>query len=225
MPWRARLEGEESELRQLAAVFTQPGLHIIETPDGFILRSDLFPDSIEAPGVRILLDEMLESLNGSAILHLGTTRNVTAPQLVLERAGKTTGVLQVTQRAALAAGPIHGTPEPEVLPKLVACAHRSPAAAKVLRLWSYRSYDWVQLYRIYEVVRDDAGGDSKVDARGWATVSALNRFRQTANSPHVLGDEARHGALKQDPPRRPMPRDEAVGLITGLVDRWLGSLA
>ena len=78
---------------------------------------------------------------------------------------------------------------------------------------------WVNLYRIYEMIEDDMKG--KIVQNEWATRSLLERLSRTANHPDSIGDEARHGRQKQDPPKNPMPLSEAKALIETIMHNWL----
>ncbi len=55
----------------------------------------------------------------------------------------------------------------------------------------------------------------------WMSKAQKTRFTQTAQSPHVLGDEARHGRQKEQPPKNPMPIQEAIDLITRTTHEWI----
>ena len=85
-------------------------------------------------------------------------------------------------------------------------------------------WDWflgksLSLYRIYEMIEDDMKG--KIVQNEWATRSLLERLSRTANHPDSIGDEARHGRQKQDPPKNPMPFSEAKALIETIMHNWL----
>jgi len=88
--------------------------------------------------------------------------------------------------------------------------------ATVLRLLGDHPKDWVNLYRIFEVVEDDAGGIRKIAKKGWATKKAIKRFKHTANF------VARHGT-KINPPKNPMTPSEAESLIKTIINSWVQS--
>jgi len=73
------------------------------------------------------------------------------------------------------------------------------------------------LYKVFEVIREDAGNIVK---KGWCTEAELKRFTQTVNSPEALGVNARHG--KTIPaPSDPMSLSSAESLIRNLLSKWL----
>jgi hypothetical protein len=102
--------------------------------------------------------------------------------------------------------------------QIVAIAGTNERVEKALRLFGTRELDWVNLYRIYEVI-----GESAVEC--WTTKKERVRFRQSANHPIVSGDDARHGISKATPPVEPMELPEAQGLIMRVFTNWIQDLA
>ncbi|RIJ85304.1 hypothetical protein RSP822_17085 [Ralstonia solanacearum] len=96
------------------------------------------------------------------------------------------------------------------------------AVAKVLRLLSDRdAMSWVGLYRIYEVIEDDVGGQHKLENRGWGPKEDLKRFKHSANSVQVGGDNSRHGKEPQAPPKNPMTLADAERYVKLMLNAWL----
>lgn len=78
-------------------------------------------------------------------------------------------------------------------------------------------YTWVNMYRIYEVINSDAN----IIKHGWSTKKTVKDFTRTANSPQVLGKEARHGSSKEEPPKYPMSLEEAKEFINEIFNKWI----
>ncbi len=72
--------------------------------------------------------------------------------------------------------------EPDIS-NFILLALRDKAIAKALRLCS-RDLNWVNLYRIYEVISEDAGGIADKN---------IQIFKASANNSNVTGDFSRHG--------------------------------
>ena len=83
-------------------------------------------------------------------------------------------------------------------------AGKSEAVARVLCLHGNDKLDWVNLYRIFEIICGDVGGSDAIAASIWASKAAIRRFKHTANSPGAIGDESRHGSERDQPPADPM---------------------
>jgi len=87
----------------------------------------------------------------------------------------------------------------------------------VFRLFRDFEHDWINLYKVYEIVYQDAG---RTKIEQW-TNKKIGLFTQTANSQRAIGDDARHAVDKHDPPKEPMSLPEADALIRNLLKQWL----
>jgi hypothetical protein len=79
-------------------------------------------------------------------------------------------------------------------------------------------HNWINLYKVYEIVNKDAG-KKKIEL--WITKKKISQFTHTANSQSAIGDDARHGVDLNDPPKEPMSLSEADALIMTLLQKWL----
>ena len=86
-------------------------------------------------------------------------------------------------------------------------------------IWANRKHDWVNLYKIYEIVEERGGLAVTAVSR-----SEIRRFKHTANHQGAAGPDARHARLDADPPKTPMALDEADVLAGRLLRDWLTSL-
>ncbi|WP_173066912.1 hypothetical protein [Sulfurimicrobium lacus] len=96
-----------------------------------------------------------------------------------------------------------------------------------MRLFSL-DHDWVNLYRIYEVIEEDAKQPGKpkrgwVVKRGWATPDEYDAFTGSANNASVAGDHSRHGKINGGTPQRTMHLDEARHTVQRILRDWLNS--
>ncbi len=92
----------------------------------------------------------------------------------------------------------------------------------VFRQFREFDHNWINLYKIYEIVEKDAGKINKIHRiEQWITKKKIRDFKQTANSKRAIGDDARHGVDDNDPPKEPMSLSEADALIRNLLKQWL----
>jgi hypothetical protein len=98
-------------------------------------------------------------------------------------------------------------------------ARGDEAVSRALRVFAQGSVRWGDLYHAFEIVQASVGG--RMFDYGWISRQEANLFTWTANSPAVLGEQARHGHEQTEPPANPMAEDEAQQLIRDLVSRWL----
>jgi hypothetical protein len=96
---------------------------------------------------------------------------------------------------------------------------RNPVIAKALRLRNSDDLDWVDLYRLYEVIKSDVG--RLIHQLGWARHDELQRFSHTANSVAATGDKGRHGVERSRPPSKPVSLSDARELIDRILLAWL----
>ena len=85
--------------------------------------------------------------------------------------------------------------------------------AKVMRLMTYEM-DWINLYRIYEVIRDDIGSQRVLIERGWCKKFQVNAFTGSANNSSVSGDLSRHGRTDSPIPSKIMELREGRNFVS-----------
>lgn len=101
-------------------------------------------------------------------------------------------------------------------------AEEDEIVKNVFRLFREFEHNWINLYKIYEIVKKDAGKKNNIDRiEQWITKKKISQFTHTANSQSAIGDDARHGVDHNDPPKEPMSLSEAVVLIKNLLKQWL----
>lgn len=83
---------------------------------------------------------------------------------------------------------------------------------------------WFDLWKSFEVIREAGGPETAITANGWTTQDEIDRFKETANSYHAVGDAARHALLSRRPPANPMTLDDGDEFVRRLLERWVESL-
>ncbi|MDW7972794.1 MAG: hypothetical protein RMI01_06285 [Thermodesulfovibrio sp.] len=103
--------------------------------------------------------------------------------------------------------------------QLIFAAKKDNSIEKALQFFSKNT--WIDLYKVYEIIRDDVGGEHQIVANNWATKNDLERFSRTAQSKDAIGDDARHASKKYTPPAKPMSFNEAKELKKRILIKWL----
>jgi hypothetical protein len=98
-------------------------------------------------------------------------------------------------------------------------AQSDEVVSRALRVFGQGRVRWSDLYHSFEIVQASVG--SRMFDEDWITREETNLFTWTANSPAAVGEQARHGHQRNDPPPNPMSEDDALTLIQGLVRHWL----
>jgi hypothetical protein len=227
--WRVTLIGDSWDLGSLAEL----GVGVTGDGNTFVLYSAEFERFTDASEVRQHAIKLVEMLNGIARIAVGDFDPVEVGAVHGDDGDGTHSVLvvdkvRVRARAkvrivdATTGSPVVTTTPSGVPASWVSIAARDQNVRQALRLIA-GAVDPVNLYRVFEVIRADVGGEDQVVTKGWATRSGIRRFRHTVNSVNALGDAARHGAEPGQPPADPISVPEAAAFVWGLLAKWLAS--
>jgi len=117
-------------------------------------------------------------------------------------------------------------PPPSAAPGYVALAQRHGQVAEVLDLFAEPGeWGWVDLYKVFEIVREDVGGEDQLRDAGLALKREIAAFRASANLPSVSGSAARHARGSAGVPKHTMTIGEGRRFIRALVAAWLDRLS
>ena len=102
----------------------------------------------------------------------------------------------------------------------------NPDAREALHILgeSNRHIDWVGLYKVYEIVRENIRPRDLV-GESLLTSAERTAFTGSANRPDVSGPLARHARMGGKPPTRTMALVDARQLITRMVADWLDAIS
>ena len=195
---------------------------VVENDQVVIITSSLVVGDIDLlnsnniweAGLRIT--EFIDIINGAAIVegvilnHISLLKvvyeNPEGKQLILGNVGRMEGILPGVR-----------IDKPDIS-KIIPLALKDEAVAKALRL-SSRELDWANLFRIYEVIKEDIGKFPK-DIH-----SMLNIFTTSANKSSIVGDSARHGTIKDKgkQPKKIMSYPDAKFLIVKTLREWINN--
>ena len=113
---------------------------------------------------------------------------------------------------------------PPAGPRYLSLAARDGDVAEVLKIMaSSAGVNFVELYKVYEIIRHVGGLDAAMRAAG-ISKNTVTRFTRTANHQAASGEIARHARSSEVPPANPMPIEEARALIGRLAGAWAGML-
>lgn len=121
-----------------------------------------------------------------------------------------------------AGNPVEQSPPLDLLHDAPLMGDHNPDVAKVLRLLGMcRVGDYTALFRVFEVIFEDVGGEARLIQNGWTSRTQIARFKHSCQHPLVAGDNARHGVQSNDPPSNPMHPAEADRYLLALARLWL----
>jgi len=234
--WLVRLKGEKFDLQDLPVLLTSPEVTVIEEDGKYYLKSEDFNSLTDAGDVLAASKPILETINGALLLYLGGFQTIEADGTVIgiDENGKhhnyafisptsIIGRSRVSARLTVMKtnGTVNSSRQPSKVKSWIAVARQNKNVADAFHFFGKPT--WSNLYKAYEIIRDDVGGENEIVEKGWVKKSNITRFRRTAQNPEVLGDDARHARTKDEPPKKPMPLSEATSLIQTLLKNWLRS--
>ena len=80
---------------------------------------------------------------------------------------------------------------------------------------------WWNLYKIYEIINEDIGGQRRLYKL--IDKDQIKLFTQAAQSRELLGDNARHASKKYAPPKVKLTLEQACHIIVVLFKKWVDS--
>jgi hypothetical protein len=192
------------------------------------LESPHFEGLTEPGAVQRSARKLLDLVNGAAALVDPSYRPVVLMNRFRDDAGQNfvlaSANLTARSRLAVATAEVRGPdgkvvppppPPPTLGPEYMAAASRDPNVREVLDVLSDGPGDWVELYKVFEVIRDD-GKPTK-----WAAEADYSAFRASANLPSVSGADARHARRSSGNPKRTMSIHEARDFIRKVSIAWI----
>lgn len=231
MEWRIILSGNSAELGDLSQALTGADVTIRREGEEYVLRASSLQALDSADAVKDEAERLIAHLDGAARLAFNARTPICVKTIgYWDEGGKryflsltTAAPTRSTLGSALLFEDAYAEEmtSPNPLAVWVRIADDNENVAKALRLLGNRRMNWGDLYRLIEVVEYDLGGRDEIKKRGWATEDALARFRHTANSVAVSGDNARHGKEYTRPPARPLTLDEGQAFVESVIRAWL----
>jgi hypothetical protein len=237
--WEVQISGRASDLDHLCRHFTAPP--VVVTKDDrdscYLLQSASFRSLSEPNAVRDAATSLLAVLSGaltfvrgsdeplqSGAVYLRHTDGHRDIFVLLEGITIRTEVGDIGASITNCDGAVREvTPPPRPTVSLTRAALSDAAISKALRLLGSDANTWVGLYRLHEVVEADVGGEHQMVKRGWGSSRQLKRFKHSANSVAVAGDNARHGKELSLPPGAPMSLSEAKAYVLYVLQAWLSA--
>lgn len=220
MGWRAYIETDDFTISILREQFRGPELHVDAEDGGLFVTGTRFAGCTAALEAHERAHVIAREL--TAVCRM--IDSSCAPVRYLSSVRDDSVVAGTTQfaeaRMAAHSRLMGGGPPAPIYPNVMACAGHDGAYAEALRwMGSPEPLDASAVYKVFELLRESAGGTEGFLKRvGW-TRSTLSSFTGTLNTPGALGDGARH-AIGQQPPKKPLSLNECILLIADAVRKW-----
>ncbi|MBW8831652.1 MAG: hypothetical protein JF606_19975 [Burkholderiales bacterium] len=234
--WVTELTGHEFDLEDLVHWTSRNAFNVLKAsvedlPDKYHLRLPISLVGMDHKTVIQRAEQVMVALNGlGAILapnyggvefssSMNTVDGTGQRRDAVMSLQGTTIRTAVGRLNAIANGQAMADSSKGMAAQILAEADGSDAVHDALVLMGRLKPTWSELYVAYELV--ETNDADPMYSEGWIDRTALALFKRTANSRTALGVHARHGEETKDPPPKPMPYEDALGLVRTLVNRWL----
>lgn len=228
--WSVQIVGDNFDLDDLPGWFNSNELKVVKEANGYYLYSNRFSSVKDAKEVRIIAEKLVEKMLGAAMLIRSNLKPFKLGNVNRQNEDGSKDIyFKVSIKASTRSKATFGVYSNGVAQKantskaalIFDVADNDKKVEHALRIWGKEPHDWINMYKILEIIESDVGG--KIYQEGLANKSEVDRFTQTANSVEALGDKARHGIKKVPLPKKPMTIQEAQYLIRSLINKWIDS--
>ncbi len=236
--WQIQITGHAYDLEDVYENQNSASWSVVEDNEEFFLQSKVFYELEDADEVREAARRIISLINGSAKLKISGFRPIEIGNVYyIDEEGKRLIFVKfqesISARSRLKTeANVIGSNGSEVmqeneLPDLIeptfSLAVSDPNVSDALRLYASIELNWADLYKIYEIIRDDVGGSQQLFDREYVLKKELRNFSHTAQHPGAIGDDARHARIASEVPANPISLVEANLLISTLLNKWIDS--
>lgn len=225
MGWRAGLEGEPLDLDALVEqLASETQVRVVRDCAGVWLEGTALDSSPDSSSAYAAARELLPVVNGAAVAHDSGFRPVRLSDVVTDgsvrhvfASARLEGRSRLTASLTVHDAEGNAITGPSVRPALAAAveaATRAPVVREALALLSQPELGWFQIYKLYEILKEDVDLTTLGSAADWKALTA------SANKPNVSGDAARHARGGAGIPKRTMTLGEAQTFIKAAVAKW-----
>jgi hypothetical protein len=231
--WRVELSGDNYNLAELSKSFSSEKQMISKESERYFLSSSNFNEISDADIIHRKSEIIVGLINGGSKVIECLKKPITVGSIEsFDDSGKKNVYIYASTALSFSAAvrptlTINGIEQESLiyknLPIWIMLAAHNENVAKVFKYLEIGNDDIDILYKIYEIIEDDVGGEKVITENKWASSNKIGLFRRTANSPDAIGIKARHGVQKNQPPLKPMSLNESKSFISQLLKYWLDS--
>lgn len=218
---RVQLIGQEIDLKIAMDYFETDLFSIVKFDEEFFICSNKFNDTKDTNKVSEIAKNIIEKINGILKLKFQGYNNVSLGSLFIfeDEQGINRIIemfVEMSGRGILYATTNNTEEEKKNQNNRTENLLIDSKIKDVFHFYSQPT-TWINLYKIYEIIRDDTGDKRIIQ---FLSKKELSRFKATAQSRKQIGDNARHAAKKFIGHTEPMTIEEADCLIKTLITNW-----
>lgn len=223
------LQGEKEDFKFLTSFLITGDWTITEREGKSFLKTSISKTIGEVSVIRDIGLNFLEKLNGAAkLIYLGFQK-IEISSIYFQKEGVEEHIIlidvKIKHREGKMPVPILSKyegneselPIQTILEYYLMKANNNQSVKDALHF--FNDVTWFNLYKVFEIIRDDVGGPNKIEKlyeKKW-----IKTFTQAAQSRELLGDNARHAAKKYKVPDTELSIYDAHKIIRGIFHNWI----
>ena len=222
-----KLIAEKIDINDIKTQLNASSWKITEEPDGFFLSSPILDKLNDPREITSKAKQFLDVINGAANILYSNHKPVDTG--IIKQKGENGGYnitvlidstieLRSRMNGTLTANRDHEThPIQTTVESWIEKAEKHQSIRDALHF--FNEVTWWNLYKIFEIIRDDVGGQKGLNRL--LDRKKTSHFTQAAQSRELLGDMARHASRKYKRPTTNLTLQEARDLIIELFKNWI----
>lgn len=223
--YKVKVSGHQIDLTTAENAIKCDMFSIVQIGTEYFICSNNFNDLSDSNDLFAIAEEILEIINSSLTITVSGFKALKLEHLYIkDNNGEISKVVNMSTNmtgrghltASLSTNNLENVGSSISLTStLINKIKEKPTLADVLHFYS-TPITWNNLYKIYEIIHDDIGDEVKIITGS----NQLSRFKGTAQSRKLIGDEARHASKYIIGTQNPMTIMEACELINNLIFVW-----
>lgn len=202
-----------------------PGVETFAQKDRTFIRTNRVQHLLNPGEIKTTSEELLELLNGIVRVECPYYVGVKLKGLIRVFQDGTSQGIAMTDVSVLGLDQVKLIREyiertPSQAQSIDILARTDKDVCEALRLFSLRDDPFMNLHKIFEILREDSGGVDAIVHRFGTSRKEIKRFTATANHP-ATGRQSRHARLKADPVHSPMSSSEARNFVHSILKSWI----
>ncbi|MES2618114.1 MAG: hypothetical protein V4613_09550 [Bacteroidota bacterium] len=220
-----KLEGEIEDINDLKRTLTSKEWEIVEMENIHYLTSQLIDNLVDKTEIKKLSWPFLALLNGGASIANHLHKQVTTNSYIrYDEQGLKNIVISLEPfefRLPLKTNNYEipsNDKNQSLVETWVEKAQRHDNIKDIL--FFFKEVSWINLYKIYEIIRDDVGDEVQLFKDFPNHKSNIKKFTNIANNRNAIGEKARHGSKKNAAPSYKLSIEEAHSIVRNLFEEW-----
>ena len=219
----AELIGDKLDIEDLQSGLSSINWTITKDEDKYYLNSELLDELSDNREIVSKAGEFLDIINGGAnVLYSNHERVKVGNLKIIKDNGANhvliTGTARIKLKSRLRETLTTNTENDQpIIETWLDKSQTNQDIRDVLHF--FNEITWWNLYKIFEIIRDDAGGQKGLYKL--ADRNELKHFSQAAQSRELLGDKARHASKKYKAPLVDLTIDQGTDIIARLFRNWV----